>query len=849
MLDRPKEFARAKWFAAAIATSVLLLGSGVLHGGVTVTAIHSFNPTEPNGATLASPLTQGNDGNFYGVAEQGGLYGWGTVYRVTPSGILTTIHSFTLGDDGANPRSQLVLGTNGSFYGITQSGGASNYGTIYSITPGGVLTPLHSFTGLADGQNPLGGLILATDGNFYGTTSGGNTGYGAFYQLTPGGTFRVIRSFQQSSEAGVTLSPLLQGTDGQLYGTTTSGGDLFLNNGYGYGFIYKITLSGIAADLYDFTDANDGETPYGGLVQGLDGNFYGTAIHGTTGYGSVYQMTPSGGIINVLYDFTGQDGAGPTGTLIQGSDSNLYGTTVGGGTNRAGTVFQISTNGAFNSLYSFSNPSGKIVPEVGPFSGVVQGTNGVLYGTTMGGGYGFGTVFSITTNGNFAQLCSFPGGGEDGARPNAALIQDTNGILYGTAGFGGDYGSGTIFKITESGALTPLFSFTGETNGGTPSGSLTLASDGNLYGTTGNYNGLNTNGSPYGTVFQITTNGVLTTLYSFTNGYDGGCPKAGVTEGADGNLYGTTIGTIFGTNAYGTIFRVSPSGSFSVLHMFNGTDGSFCEASLLRASDGNFYGAASEGANSGHGTIFKITTNGAFTLLHEFSTDGSTPEAQLIQGADGNLWGTCSGRDASGYGAIFKITLPNTFSVVYTFTNGIDGANPVGGLVQGSDGNFYGTASAGGLNSNGVIYLLTPSGSFQPLYSFSAVNQAFYNQTGTETNADGVTPLSALVQARSGSFYGVTQYGGQNGAGTIFRMSIVPPPPPEFMGVTAIGATIHFTWSAQSGCLYQVQYCTNLAQPNWINLGAAAPAISTTLAASDTAPVDRQRFYRAIGLP
>ena len=169
--------------------------------------------------------------------------------------------------------------------------------------------------------------------------------------------------------------------------------------------------------------------------------------------------------------------------------------------------------------------------------------------------------------------------------------------------------------------------------------------------------------------------------------------------------------------------------------------------------------------------------------------------------------------------------------------------------MQGTNGNFYGTTSAGGLNGSGTVFRLTAAGSFQALYSFSAINEAEYNQTGLGLNQDGVGPCSALVQAGDGSSYGVAEFGGQHGSGTVFRLTLTAPPPPDFLLLTYTGGTLNFTWTAQAGSLYQLQYCANLAQTNWINPEAAMPAAGSTLAGLDAAPADAQRFYRVVGLP
>jgi uncharacterized repeat protein (TIGR03803 family) len=262
----------------------------------------------------------------------------------------------------------------------------------------------------------------------------------------------------------------------------------------------------------------------------------------------------------------------------------------------------------------------------------------------------------------------------------------------------------------------------------------------------------------------------------------------------------------------------------------------------VQASDANFYGTASSGG-SGYGAVFKISPKGVFTLICDFASGNTSgPYAPLTLGADGSLYGCTSGETTGNYGTIFKVTPPNTYTLLYTFTNGNDGANPTGGLVQGSDGTLYGTSSAGGANGSGVLFRVTTGGLLQSLYAFSAVNASGFNQ-------DGANPSAALVQAGDGNFYGTTEYGGPYGSGTIFRLTFTPAPPPEFLAATETAGSLNLTWSTQSGSFYQLQYCTNLNQTTWSNLGGPIAATGSTLGESDTSPSDAQRFYRVLLLP
>jgi len=310
-----------------------------------------------------------------------------------------------------------------------------------------------------------------------------------------------------------------------------------------------------------------------------------------------------GGVVfTTLHSFTGlNDGWGPGG-LVRGSDAYFYGTTWVGGANGDGTVFKINTAGAYLSLYSFTGGN----DGANPGGALVQGSDGYLYGTTHEGG-GYGTVFKINTNGALTTLYAFgmvtnaTGEALDGANPEAALVESSGGYFYGTTWVGGTNGDGTVFKINTNGALTTLYSFTGGNDGAYPVVQV-QGSDGNVYGTT-DVGG--TNGG--GTVFKISSNGAFTTLYSFTGGNDGAGPND-LVQGSDGNLYGTTLYQSGGVDTYnvGTVFRISTNGSLTTLYSFtDGNDGAQANG-LVQGSDGSFYGTTSSGVG-GAGTVFRLT--------------------------------------------------------------------------------------------------------------------------------------------------------------------------------------------------------------------------------------------------
>jgi uncharacterized repeat protein (TIGR03803 family) len=808
--------------------AVLVLPAFGAQAGVVVTSLHSFQ-SYTNGANPQAGLVQGSDGNFYGTTTYGGTNGTGTIFKISTNGTLTSLYSFTGGNDGAAPEAGLVQGSDGNFYGTTLNGGTNGAGTVFTISTNGAYASLHSFNGL-DGAGLFAGLVQGRDGNFYGTTfNGGTNGGGTVFQIRTNGTLTSLYSFTGGNDGAAPEAGLVQGNDGNFYGTTAEGGT------NGAGTVFTISTNGALISLYSFTGGNDGTYPLAGLVQGSDGYFYGTtSAGGTNGVGTVFTISTNGAFAS-LYSFTnGNDGRSPNG-LVQGRDGNFYGTTYYGGTNNVGTVFQISTNGALTSLSTFTGGNDGAYP-VGV---LVQGRDGYFYGTTYHGGTpvgnsGSGTVFQISTNGALIGLYSFTGS-HDGADPNG-LVRGSDGYLYGTTRAGGVNNNGTVFQISTNGTYASLYSFTG-TDGSQPFAGLVQGRDGNFYGTTqlggtGGQNG-------FGTVFAISPNGVLTNLYSFDL-FHGAYPQAGLVQGGDGDFYGTTAGGgpyggLFGIG-YGTVFKISTNGVLADLYSFTGgNDGVGPSAGLVQGRDGFFYGTAGGGTN-GNGTIFKISTNGVLTSLYAFTgtNDGGGPN-ELVQGSDGYFYGTTYAGGTNGIGTVFKINTNGALTSLYSFTGGMDGFRPQAGLVQGSDGNFYGTTREGGntnLNSGlgyGTVFAVTTNGKLTSLYSFTGGN-------------DGAYPLAGLVQGSDGSFYGTTDAGGRVGAGTIFRLTIQPQ-----LTMTVSGANVILSWPTNAAGFFPQHTLYLGATAGWVSVTLMQPPVIINGQFVVTLPnaiTGTQQFYR-----
>ncbi len=372
-----------------------------------------------------------------------------------------------------------------------------------------------------------------------------------------------------------------------------------------------------------------------------------------------------------------------------------------------------------------------------------------------------------------------------------AIAQGRDGNLYSSTDDQWEHGinGGTAFRITPAGTLTGLHYFS-VSDGQGPAGGLTLGTDGNYYGTNG-AGGLYS----FGTIFKITAGGALTTLHNFT-GADGWESYAPPIEGFDGNFYGTTsLGSAVDID-YGSVYKITPSGAFTILHSFKSIstdvlpiDGGQPIGPLVQATDGYFYGTALEGGTYGVGTIFRISASGNFKILFNFNFDvphGSYPFAPLIQGTDGNFYGVASNGGSAGGGVVFKMTPSGSLTVLHNFTGGSDGRNEVGGLVQATDGNFYGTNSEGGAAGWGVLFRITSTGAFKVLHNF-------------EWNT-GASPHVTLLQHTNGTLYSTTVVGGNNGQGTFYSFDVGLGPFVRFLPeARAVGHTIQFLGQGFTG--------------------------------------------------
>lgn len=571
-----------------------------------------FNFNSSSGMNPSGDLIQVPNGKLFGMTYAAGPVGYGTVFGINQDGSgFEIIHNFEY-TDGGSPLGSLTLGPDSVLYGLSSAGGLNGGGALFRLNQDGSgFSVLHNF---ADSDNPRGTLLLGRDGRLYGTTTfGGSAGLGTVFSIGADGSGYTLL-LEIDDFKPYPTGTLVQDENGILYGTT-------IGLGSGLGSVFKLDPNdSSASEIVNFNDTN-GLSPTA-LVIGSDRAIYGmTNRGGATGRGTIYKVNTDGSAFTLLSTFNFANENAPVGSLIQGIDSKLYGVTRLGGSGGYGTVFSTNWDGsAYETLVNFDDGNGGY-----PMGALLQGLDGKLYGTTrQGGSHGHGTIFTLSADGTgFTTLHNFDSLG--GRTPYGNLIQGSDGKLYGTTLEGGASDMGTLFRVNIDGNnFDVLFDFE-TTVGSYPYGALLQDSDGQLYGTTAEGGA-----ADQGVVFAINPDGTGYRLLVTFDGTNGSSPKGSLVKGNGGVLVGTAIGG--GSSGDGILFKVSTDGSaFTALYEFNWSSGSGPTATPLIYDNFVFAHTGKGGAN-GLGVVFKYDLiTSAFTKLADLSeATGKSPQGSLL---------------------------------------------------------------------------------------------------------------------------------------------------------------------------------------------------------------------------
>ncbi|MCD6067268.1 MAG: hypothetical protein K0S33_2094 [Bacteroidetes bacterium] len=665
---------------------------------------HHFRRNEGIGAHHLK-LLEAPNGLLYGVTS-GGANNKGVLfsYNMT-TGIYEKLIDFDGLQTGEGPTGGLMKATDGKIYGITYAGGINNMGILFRydyLT--NTLTKQVDFDSLATGKNPFGLLMQASDGMIYGVATAGGVGnQGTLYQYDPvANTCIKKHDFSVYADGANPFGGLMQASDGYLYGVTYSGG----TPGNGGGVLYQYNVAtGVCIKKVDFDLTISSSGPVGTLLQASNGKIYGTTTNYSANSGVLYEYDPVGGSCIVRSGFAGY--ANPMASLIEANDGKIYGTALGpGGSTTYGAIFQFDLSTftlAYKHLFHITIITTPTFDGRFP-SSIMQAGNGKMYGLTMAGGRNnTGSLYEYDPVSEGYELkISLSHTSETSVL--GTLAEASDGTLYGMEEKG-SFGSAAIFQYDPGSSIfTRKYDLMTRDNGISYMGSLLPAADGKLYGLS---RSTYTNGT--GTIIRYdpATNGFFTR--PLVNIPLGTGPMGSFVE-VNGMFYGLTYSG--GVNSMGVLFQYDPANDVYTKKVdFNGTgNGSVPSGSLLKASDGMLYGVAYGGAY-GTGVLFQYDpVTGVLTKKFDFglAVNGKWPYKSLVQGPDGTLYGMTHEGGVQGKGVIFSYNLSTGIYIKRVDFVGSNGAYPEGSLLMASDGNLYGMTTMGGANNLGVIFQYNP---------------------------------------------------------------------------------------------------------------------------------------------
>ncbi|BDS10819.1 choice-of-anchor tandem repeat GloVer-containing protein [Aureispira anguillae] len=673
------------------------------------------------------------------------------IYAYTQS----VVHTFEADAEGALRKGLLCEASNGKLYGMTQGGGIHEKGIIFEYDPNTkIVTKILDFNGYHMGAHPEGGLVQASNGLLYGMTySGGihNQGVAFKYNLTTG-VFTKLKDFI-GVQGSYPKGSFIEASNGLLYGMTSTGGT------YSAGTIFKCNLSSDVCTIVEHLAA--GTHPYGDLVDAGNGKLFGLTYNGgaySRGTLFEYDLTTSTYTHKVAFSAGSlAPGHSPKGSLVLASNGNLYGVTFKGGIHNKGVLFEYSLPfGVYTKKIDFDGTNKGAFPA----GRLVEASNGKLYGETpLGGTHDQGVIFEydFTTNTYTKKRDLITN--INSTHAIGPMTMASNGKIYAMTLEAGAHGKGILFSYDPiADTYAKEFDFGAATSGMAPHGSLTQASDGNLYGMTSAGGSQNK-----GVLFKFDLSSNTYIKQVDLDGNNGAVPLGSLLEANNGKLYGMT--SAGGTNNVGVLFEYNPSNNTFLkkidFNLANSNLGAVPKGNLMAASNGKLYGMTSRGGNNDKGIIFEydIATNTLVKKLDFDGNNGASPQGSLLEADNGKLYGMTKYGGSNNVGVLFEYDLStNTYRKIINYGQ-YDGKFPHGHLIQASNGRLYGMAQEGGFSLQGVLfeYDIT-SDTYLVKISF---------QSGTNWGGNyGSNPEGSLIENRNGTLFGMTTSGGNAGNST-----------------------------------------------------------------------------------
>lgn len=670
--------------------------------GDSLTVVHSFE-YYPGKSPKYTNLCKADNGKLYGMTASGGL-GNGVIFEYDQvTNTYTRKFNFDGTVNGRTPNGSLIKGNNGKLYGMTSMGGVNEKGVLFEYDPVTNMFVKKFDFSQPMGSNPQGSLLLADNGKMYGMTSNGGGTLGVIFEYDPNTNVYTKKQEFHNTNGASPIGSLIQAANGKLYGVTTEGGQ----NDNGVIFEYDI-ISDSLRPILSMTDALYGQY-YVSMIQASNGKFYGlTTNGGETGEGTIFEFDMS---IPQYFctSFGSGKGSFPTGTLIEASNGKLYGTTTCNSQTSTGVIFEYDTS---THQYIKKVDFSEVSTGAEPGGALLQDSTGLMYGlTTAGGATGYGVLFEYDLANNILTKKVDLSGAPDGNFPYGSITQASNGKLYGMTYYGGEISdNGVLFEYDmPTGTLTKKYEFSNTSIGQYPYFSaLVETSNGKLYGTTsaGGASGA-------GVLFEFDP--LADTLIKKINfgGTNGVQPRGKLLIAANGKMYGMTSSG--GTNGIGVLFEYNPSTNIltNKLNFSASANGSTPYGSLIQATNGKIYGMTQLGGSYGYGIIFEYdTATSTFLKIMDFdgTLKGRSPYGSLLQASNGKLYGMTKLGGTNNQGVLFEYDLlTSTFTKKLDFDSASTGAFPYGSLIQAINGKIYGMTTAGGAYDRGVVFEFDPA--------------------------------------------------------------------------------------------------------------------------------------------